>query len=76
MKKQHGLILLSLFLGSLLLIACGGSDNSLDGTNWQLDQYRDESGNLVSVIGTGGIAILGGVLNVRKRSSSKRRDHE
>jgi len=33
MKKQYGLILLSLFLGSLLLIACGRSDNSLDGTN-------------------------------------------
>jgi len=51
MRKQYGLALFSFLLSSsLLLAACAGSDNSLDGTNWQLDQYQDESGDLMSVI--------------------------
>jgi heat shock protein HslJ len=49
MKKRDRLILFNLLLGSLLLVACVGLGNPLDGTNWQLDKYRDESGNLVSV---------------------------
>ena len=49
-KKRYGLILFSLLVGSLLLAACAGSDNSLDGTNWQLNRYQDKSGDLVPVI--------------------------
>ena len=49
MKKQYGLILISLLLGSLLLSACAGIGDSLDGTSWQLEQYRNEDGDLVSL---------------------------
>lgn len=46
---KNRLSLFNLFLGSLILVACTGVGNSLDGTSWQVDRYRDESGDLVSV---------------------------
>lgn len=49
MRKQSGLIFLNIFLGGLLLAACAGIGNSLDGTSWQLNKYRNEDGKLVSV---------------------------
>jgi len=49
MRKQHGLFLFSLLVGSLLLVACAGNGNPLDGTSWQLDKYRDEEGEMVSI---------------------------
>lgn len=48
-KKQYGLVLFGLLLGSLLLAACAAADNPLDGTSWQLDKYRAEDGEMVSV---------------------------
>lgn len=49
MKKRDRLILFSLLLVSLLLSACAGVGNSLDGTSWNLNKYRDEDGKLVSI---------------------------
>ncbi len=48
MKKKFGLIVLSLLIVVLFLSACTGS-RSLDGTSWQLDEYRDASGSLVPI---------------------------
>ena len=49
MKKRDRLIVFSLLVGSLLLSACAGLGNSLDGTSWELNKYRNEDGKLVSV---------------------------
>lgn len=50
MKKINYLILIVGTIVSLSLSACLGDISSLDGSNWDLDTYQDEAGEMVGVL--------------------------
>ena len=49
MIKRRSILVITFVFGILLITACTVSGGSLEGTNWQLESYRDAGGEMTAV---------------------------